>query len=64
VKSVGLQKVQLKDLGSAHPGLFQVKVQAKQWFTAADANQPMASMTVTVKVGGSCFTHAATKKVD
>jgi Tol biopolymer transport system component len=62
-KTLGLQKVQLTNLGPAHPGMFGVKVSAKKWFTALAANQPAASTTLTVKIGGQCFTHAATKKL-
>jgi len=35
----------------------------KKWFSAASANQAAASTTLTVKIGGQCFTHAVTKKV-
>src|SRR5262249_40037481 len=62
-KGDGLQLVQLKELGPTKPGLFKLTVKAKHWFTAAEANQSAAGTTLTVTVGGQCFTHAATKKV-
>ena len=37
---------------------------AKKWFTASAANEPATETTLTVTVGGQCFTHAATKKID
>jgi hypothetical protein len=59
-KGNGLQKVSLKNLGSS----VQVKIKAKHWFSAAAANQPAASTRLIVTIGGQCFAHAATKKVD
>ena len=64
VRALGLQKVHLKAMAPTRPGLFRVGVRAKRWFTAAAANQPAASTTLTVKVGTSCFSHVVTKKID
>jgi hypothetical protein len=60
----GLQKVMLKDLGPKHPGMFQVVVKAKHWFTAAAANDSAANTHLTITIGGQCFAHEATKKTD
>jgi Tol biopolymer transport system component len=63
-KDDGLQKVSLKDLAPSGPGDFQLRVKAKRWFTAAAANQPAGATTLTVTIGGQCFSHAATRKTD
>jgi len=63
-KDDGLKKVSLKSLAPRHPGKFVLGVTAKHWFTAAAANQPATDTTLTVTIGGQCFTHAATKKID
>ena len=60
----GLQQVALKDLGPKHPGMFQLQVKAKRWFTAAAANGTVANTRLTVQIGAQCFTHLATKKTD
>jgi Tol biopolymer transport system component len=63
-KPDGLQKVQLKDLGPNHPGMFQLLVKSKRWFTAGAAEQPAMNTDLTVTIGGQCFTHVVTKKTD
>jgi len=63
-KSEGLQMVQLKSLAPKQPGMFQIIVNAKRWFTAGAANDPAASTRLTITVGGQCFTHVVTKKTD
>lgn len=63
-KSDGLQQVQLKSLEAKHPGMSQIIVKAKHWFTAAAANETAANTRFTVTVGGQCFTHEVTKKAD
>jgi hypothetical protein len=60
----GVQKVQLKDLGASHPGMFQLVVKAKHWFTAAAANDVAENTHLTVTIGAQCFTHVVTKKTD
>jgi len=47
----GVQKVQLKDLGASHPGMFQLVVKAKHWFTAAAANDAAENTHLTVTIG-------------
>ena len=42
----------------------QLSVKARRWFSADDANQPAASTTLTVTIGGQCFAHVVTKKSD
>jgi hypothetical protein len=59
-KGDGLKKVAIKDLGST----LVVKATAKRWFTAAKANETAATTRVIVTIGGQCFAHAVTKKVD
>ncbi len=60
-KANGLQKVQLsRGLTS---GSFGLTLTAKNWFTAAAANQPAGSTRLTVTIGGKCFSHVVTKKV-
>jgi len=63
-KPDGLKQVQLKSLAPKKPGLFQLIVKAKHWFTAGAANDTAANTRLTVTIGGQCFTHAATKKTD
>jgi hypothetical protein len=59
-KADGLQLVQLKKLKT--PGEFQLVIKAKRLFTtAADT---AANTRLTVTIGGQCFTHTVTKKVD
>jgi hypothetical protein len=60
IKANGLRKVSLQDRGST----LRVKVLAKRWFTAAKANEPAATTRVIVTIGGQCFAHSVTKKVD
>ena len=62
-KASGLQKLRLK--APKPPGTgFQLSVKAKGWLAAADANQPAAGTTLTVTIGGQCFSHVVTKKSD
>ena len=42
----------------------KVKVKAKQWFTAAAADQPAASTELILTIGSQCLHHAATDKID
>ena len=60
----GLQRVSLVSLEPRRPGEFKVKVKARRWFSAAQANGPAAETHVTVLVGTRCFTSTATVKVD
>jgi hypothetical protein len=59
---VGLQKVTLSL--TKNPGVYKIKVKARGWFSAAAANQLAADTQLRVQIGGSCFTHAVTRKVD
>ncbi len=64
-KSLGLRQVQLKSLDPKQPGLSQIVIKAKHWFTAAQANDTAANTRLTVTVGSTqCFTHVLTKKTD
>ena len=63
-KTDGVKRVTLLDDTRKHPGMFKVTASTKKWFTAAQANQPAASTTVTVTFGAHCFSHAVTKKSD
>ena len=60
----GLTQVQLKNLDPKQPGMFQLVVQSKKWFTAAAANETAANTRLTVTIGSQCFMHPATKKTD
>ncbi len=60
-KARGIQRVQLKQKS---PGLWQMMIKAKGWFTPAAANEPAATTWITVSVGSQCFTRAVTAKVD
>jgi hypothetical protein len=63
----GLQQVQLKSLEATQPGMSQIIVKSKHWFTAAAANDPApgANTRLTITVGGTqCYTHVLTKKTD
>jgi hypothetical protein len=60
-RGLGLKRLGLKNLGG---GQFLAKARARKWFTAAAANQPAAATTVTMIIGETCFTHAATDKLD
>jgi hypothetical protein len=60
-KGPGLQGVMLRNLGGAS---FQLQVKAKQWFTAATADEGAAQTRLTLTIGSRCFTRAATKKID
>ena len=42
-KADGLQQVKLKSLGAKHPGMFQLLVKAKRWFSAGAANDAAAN---------------------
>ena len=61
VTGSGLKKVKLKDLGG---GNYLLKLKAKEWFTAAQANQSAAATQLTVTIGSQCFTAPATVKID
>jgi hypothetical protein len=64
-KSNGIQKVQLKSLGPKQPGMSQIVVKARGWFTAGAANDTATNTRLTITVGGvECYTHEATKKTD
>jgi hypothetical protein len=60
-KALGLQKALLKRKA---PGLFQLDLKSKRWFTAAAANDIAANTQVTITIGTQCFTRAATRKID
>ncbi len=60
----GVTKVQLKDMSAKVPGKYQLKVKAKGWFTAAEADESAANTQFLLTLGGQCFSHAATDKVD
>jgi hypothetical protein len=60
----GLQKVALRNLAPKLPGQLRVQIKAKQWFTAAAANQPGASTVLSVAIGGQCFSRVTTVKID
>lgn len=62
VKPPGVQQVTLKDDTDKHPGTFKLAVKAKEWFTAAQANQAATDSKVLVTIGSQCFSHAVTKK--
>lgn len=64
VRAAGLKRVTLNDLGPRQPGSFRIVVKATKWFSAAAADQAAAATTLTINIGGQCFTHPATKKVD
>jgi Tol biopolymer transport system component len=59
IKGVGVFKVQIKEVT---PGTFAVKIKAKQWFTAAQANQSAANTQLLISGPGQCFSHIVTKK--
>lgn len=61
VKTTGLQQLLVK---RKQPGMWQVKVKAKRWFTAAQANQPAAQTYVTLRIGTACFSGSVTTKRD
>jgi Tol biopolymer transport system component len=64
-KSDGLQQVQLKSLEARQPGMSQIVVKAKRWFTAGAANEAAANTRLTIIIGGAqCYAHEATKKTD
>jgi hypothetical protein len=60
----GVQRVRLRTPSPSKPGIFSLQLLARQWFTAAAANQPAADTRVTIRVGTQCFTHAVTRKID
>jgi hypothetical protein len=60
----GLQKVLLASLGPRRPGEFKIKVKAKRWFSATQANRSAAETSVTVLIGERCFSGAVTTKLD
>jgi hypothetical protein len=45
-------------------GAFKVSVKAKRWFTAAAANEPASSSTLTVTIGTQCFSVPVTLNKD
>ena len=62
-----IHKVQLKSLEAKQPGMSQIIVKSKRWFSAAAANDPApgANTRLTITVGGTqCYTHVVTKKTD
>src|SRR5204862_2925734 len=64
-KADGLQKILLKP-DSAVPGQFKLTLKAKRWFAftnGADQTNP-ADADLTVTIGGECFAHPATQKID
>jgi hypothetical protein len=63
-KGDGLRLVKLKDFGSRHPGMFQIVVKAKHWFTSGTANDTAMNTRLTVTIGSQCHTHDVTKKTD
>jgi hypothetical protein len=60
----GLFKVGLTDLSPRQPGRFKLLVRAKEWFSAAAADQSPAATTVTVVIGPRCVTRGVTDKTD
>jgi hypothetical protein len=63
--ALGLQQVKVVDRQPKTPGMFTLTVKAKEWFTAAAANQPAASTFFTLRIGTSgCFTNPVLEKVD
>ena len=63
-KLPGLQVVRLRDLSPSRPGSFQLNVKARQWFTAAEANDTAANTLLTVTIGSQCASHVVTRKID
>ncbi|MBY0274234.1 hypothetical protein K2Z84_02745 [Candidatus Binatia bacterium] len=63
-KTDGVKRVSLLDDTKKHAGMFKITASTKKWFTAAQANQPASSTTVTITVGSRCFSHVVTKKSD
>jgi hypothetical protein len=59
----GVQKIDIVDK-TATLGAFQVKIKAKRWFSAEAADDAPEGTFVIVRVGGPCFSHEATKKID
>jgi len=60
----GVTRVQLKDMSPNASGKFQLKVKAKGWFTAAAADESAATTQLVITIGGQCFSHVATDKID
>lgn len=60
----GVTKVQLRDLSPRAAGHFKMTIKAKAWFSAAAADEPVASTRLALAFGGRCYAVAATKKVD
>jgi len=60
----GLQSIRIKALGRERPGRFRINVRARKWFSAAAANQDAEHTRLTITVGGQCFAHKVTKKID
>ena len=61
-KGSGLKSIALRNLAPRQAG-FYLKLKAQDWFTAADANEPAATTSLTVTIGPRCFTHEVTKKL-
>jgi hypothetical protein len=57
----GVQKVALS---FKTPGVYKIKVKARGWFASAAADRPKEETELRVQIGGSCFTHAVTRKID
>jgi hypothetical protein len=51
-----------EDLAPRNTGHFQVKVKAKRWYSTQAADGPAEETTLTILIGSSCYSHAATKK--
>ena len=63
-KGDGLKRVLLRDRGPGEPGTFLLKVKARRWFTASEANRPAGDTTVTVRIGAQCFKHVVDIKIE
>jgi Tol biopolymer transport system component len=61
IAGVGVYKVQLKEIA---PGTFALKIKAKHWFTAAQANQSATNTHLLIGVHGECFSQVVTGKKD
>jgi hypothetical protein len=63
-KADGLRKVGLTTLAPRQPGKAKLVIKAVRWFSSDQANQPAASTTVIVRIGGQCFLQGVTEKVE
>jgi hypothetical protein len=59
----GVVRVALRDLSPRQPGKFRVRMKARRWFTADEANQAAGDTEVRVRIGEECFVATATKKL-